>query len=77
MALAHHEHFVQHGPVVDEALQHAGRVDVGQAAGAEDQGHLHGRRRRSVKERTTQSRAQDRPTHLVGEGAVRHSGLTN
>lgn len=43
VALSHHKDFVQDGAVVDEALQHAGRVDISQAAGAEDQGHLQGR----------------------------------
>lgn len=42
MPVSHHKHLVQNGPVVDEALQHAGRTHVVQAAHAEDQGHLHG-----------------------------------
>lgn len=43
VSVSHHKHFVQNSSVVDEALQHAGRTDIGQAAGAKDQGHLHGR----------------------------------
>jgi len=40
VAVSHHEHLVQDGAVVHEALEDAGRTDVRQAAAAEDQRHL-------------------------------------
>ena len=40
MGVAHHKDLVQHGAVVDEALEDAGRTDVTQPRGAEDQAHL-------------------------------------
>ena len=42
MLVSYDKHLVQHGPVVDEALEHAGRMDVSQTPLAEDQRHLHG-----------------------------------
>lgn len=77
VSVSHHKHFVQNGSVVDEALQHAGRTDGGQAAGAEDQGHLRGRHTGTLKRGRTPTGAQGSPAHLVGQRAVRHPGLTN
>lgn len=36
----HHKHFVEHGVVVDEALDHTRRFDVLQVLFTEDDGHL-------------------------------------
>lgn len=41
MSVSDNKHFVQNGAVVDEALQHAGRVDFSQTPCTEDQRHLH------------------------------------
>lgn len=80
VSVSHHKHFVQNGPVVDEALQHAGRMHISQAASAEDQGHLSGHRNRTGITRqggTGAWRARTLPAHLVGQRAVGHPGLTN
>lgn len=42
--LTHHKHFIKYCVVVDEALDHARRLDVMQVFFAEDNGHLVGRR---------------------------------
>lgn len=77
MPVSDHKHLVQDGSVVDEALQHAGGPDVGQAAGAEDQGHLHGHRSHGPSPEERHKPQPDLWTHLVGQRAVSHSGLTN
>lgn len=40
VGVAHHKHLVEHRVVVDETLDHAGRLDVVQVFLAEDDGHL-------------------------------------
>lgn len=46
VGVSHHKHFVEHSIVVDEALDHTGRLDVLQVLFTEDDGHLRDTRSR-------------------------------
>lgn len=70
--LAHHKHFIEYCVVVDEALDHARRLDVMQVFFTEDNGHLVGRRKMTqLHLNIKQSKQPFKPTPALSEYSKR------